>query len=88
MSDPNYGDRTPKWIWVMLKNLGLDSMDDNHYDEAVATFALEKWMKREYEYNGSGGGIFVLRNPRADLRDTEIWYQAMWYLTERYERRY
>jgi hypothetical protein len=39
-------------------------------------------MDREYNPDGSNGGLFVLKNPRADLRETEIWYQAMWYLTE------
>ena len=88
MSDSSYGDRTAKWIWVMLKNLGLDTMDDDNYHDEQIAYILEIFMNREYNADGSEGGLFVISNPRADLRETEIWYQAMWYLTERYERRY
>lgn len=88
MSDPSYGDRTSKWIWVMLRNLGLDTMDDDNYHDEQIAYNLERFMDRDYDSDGSNGGMFVVSNPRADLRDTDIWYQAMWYLTERYERRY
>lgn len=82
MYDSAYGDRTAEWIWVMLHNLDLDDMDDEHYHDEAIAHALDKFMDREYNPDGSNGGLFVLKNPRADLRETEIWYQAMWYLTE------
>lgn len=86
MADSDKGDRTAKWIWIMLRNLGLESFyDENYHDEAVI-FILEKFMSRDYNSDGSDGGLFILQNPREDLRETEIWYQAMWYLSERIER--
>jgi hypothetical protein len=87
MTDSKYGDRTAKWIWVMLKNLGLIDMDDEHYDDERVCQALDIFMSRQYNPDGSNGALFVLKNPRGDLRDTEVWYQAMWYLSEKYERR-
>lgn len=81
--DSTYGDRTSKWIWVMLRNLNLENMYDENYHEEMIGYVLDKWMDRQYNYDGSNGGIFVIKEPRADLRLTDIWYQAMWYLTER-----
>lgn len=86
MADADKGDRTAKWVWVMLRNLGLESFDDNNYHDEAISFVMERFMLREYNPDGSNGGLFILQNPRADLRETEIWYQAMWYLSERIER--
>lgn len=86
MNDPDIGDRTGEWFWVMLRNLGLDDMSDSRIDEGYILEVVNRFLKREYGRNGEGG-LFTVRNCRHDMRSTEIWYQLMWYLTEK-ERRY
>lgn len=76
------GGRTSEWFQVMLKSLGLYSMnDDVGVDERYFNMAIDRFLNREYQPNGKGG-LFLLKNCIHDLRDVEIWYQAMWYLTE------
>lgn len=40
MQNPDIGDRTSKWFWVMLHSLGLDNMTDNTYDENKVSYIL------------------------------------------------
>lgn len=80
-SDPENGDQTRRWFVDMLKNCGLWSMTDNVFSERAATQVILKVINRNYARNGDGG-LFRLRRCRRDLRNVEIWYQAMWYLDE------
>lgn len=82
MSDYDSGDRTSQWFWKMLTNLGLNRMDDDNFNEETADWLLSRFLNREYEYDGSGGGLFVLDNPFEDLREVEIWVQANWFVGE------
>lgn len=87
MSNSDYGDRTSKWIWTMFRNLGIDNCsDEKYYNSEFVAYAIDRFMLHQYNYDGSGGGLFILQNPRSDLRETEIWYQAMWYLSERLKK--
>lgn len=79
MDDPQYGNRTGQWFWMMISNLGLGSMYDSRFDRSYAEGVIEKFLNREYEPNGKGG-LFVIRNCDYDLRKIEIWYQLCWYL--------
>lgn len=82
MYDSEIGGRTYQWFQVMLKSLGLYSMnDDVGVDERYFNIAIDRFLERRYEPNGKGG-LFVLKHCNHDLRTVEIWYQAMWYLTE------
>lgn len=36
MDDPDIGDRTSEWFWLMMKNLGLDYMSDRKFDRDIA----------------------------------------------------
>jgi len=82
MHNPEEGDRTGLWFWEMLSSMGLSTQNDRNYDPAYVNSCIERFIRREYDADGSNGGIFVLSNPRKDLRYVEIWYQAMWYLVE------
>lgn len=82
MTNYDEGNRTGQWFWTMLTNMGLNSYDDDNFDEDMVEYIVDRFLNREYEYNGEGGGLFILDNPCQDLRDTEIWYQANWYLGE------
>lgn len=81
MDDPDVGDRTAQWFWNMVRNLGLDSMNDACFDEHCVDVIIDRFLCREYEENGEGG-LFTVRNPIRDLRTVEIWYQMCWYLDD------
>lgn len=80
MSDEEYGNRTPKWFWIMIHNLDLYDMDDGRYDQGHVQFVIEALLNREYRRDGRGG-LFYIKHCRRDLRRIEIWYQMSWYLT-------
>lgn len=81
MNDPDHDYGTDKWFWVMLENLGLESMNDICFDKREAMIIIDRFLNRDYEYDGKGG-LFQLRHPPKDLRTVEIWYQMCWYLDE------
>lgn len=81
MTNPEYGDRTGLWFWTMMDNLGLSSITNDRYDAGVVYYIVDRFMDREYDFDGMHGGLFHVPNPRRDLREVDIWYQMMWYLT-------
>ena len=80
MDNPDIGDRTGKWLWDMLVNLELDSMDDAHFNRRYVDRVLAQFLNRDYERNGKGG-LFTVNNGR-NMRTTEIWYQMNYHLSE------
>jgi hypothetical protein len=87
MSDPEEYDRTSKWFWEMLKNLGLDTYEDiNYYDlweGGDVDEILNTVLERTYRRNGKGG-LFPLKESKKDQRKVEIWYQMCAYVLENY----
>lgn len=81
MSDPDVGNRTWKWFWNMIKNLGLESMTDDNFDNDYVEKVITCFLNREYKPNGEGG-LFTVNHCKYDLRTVEIWYQMCWYLDE------
>ena len=79
MSDPEKGDRTAQWFWVMINSLGLGAMHDRNYDEFLVNDVISRFLNREYEANGKGS-LFTVRDWNRDARDAEIWHQLMAYL--------
>ena len=79
------GYRPDRWFFVMLRSLGLSKMDDDHFVKSKAEEIIDTFLDRQYKPNGEGG-LFILSEPKRDLRDVEIWYQLMWYLQELEER--
>lgn len=79
MDDPDIGDRTSRWFWEMIMNLGLSDMHDKNFNRDYVNEIIQRFLYRKYERNGNGG-LFTVENCEEDLRDVEIWYQACWYL--------
>lgn len=89
MYDPEFGDRTAMWFWMMLENLGLDKATDEEigfdlrFGVPYIDHILDTWLGRKFDYDGTGSP-FPLKNPQEDQRNVEIWYQAMAYLDENF----
>ena len=87
MWNPDQGDRTTVWFWEMLENLGFSGLYDGATSESTIRYlaerAVNRWMYRDFEPNGSGS-IFPLKHPREDQRYVEIWYQMHAYFLENY----
>jgi hypothetical protein len=81
MDDSTVGDRMGQWFWNMIVSLGLGGMTDSLFDYDYVDEVIFRFLNREYEPNGSGG-LFTIDGLVNDLRKVEIWYQAMWYLTD------
>lgn len=81
LNDPEIGDRTSIWFKDMLKSMGLDQMDDTHFDEMEAEEIVDAMLYREYSSNGEGG-LFTCERCPYDMRTLEIWYQAQWFFNE------
>lgn len=77
--DDHYGD----WFWIYISNLGLMMYDDLHYNSTKVDRILEKWLRREIGFDGSGG-IFPLKNPETNQQRVEIWSQMNNYLNENF----
>lgn len=74
MGDPDYGDRTIMWFWMMIKSLGLYDMKDDNIDYDYIHHTIARFLNKDYEYDGSGS-LFTVKNINKDMRDLDIWYQ-------------
>lgn len=81
MEDLDIGNRTGKWFWDMVFNLGLGDMSDSRFDIQYVDEVIGRFLNREYEENGKGG-LFTVERCGYNLREVEIWYQMLWYLDE------
>lgn len=79
MDDPDIGNRTDQWFWMMIKNMGLHIFNDSNFNEKKVDEIIHRFLEREYESNGSGG-LFIIENSENDLSTVEIWTQLCWYL--------
>lgn len=79
MEDYTYGNRLGQWFWNMIVSLGLGQMSDGYFDRDYVDRVIDRFLKREYNADGRGG-LFTIEGTNLDLRNAEIWYQAMWYL--------
>lgn len=85
--DPEEGDRTERWFWEILGNIGLDIYTDSKYADVYGrekiNILIDIVLNRTYRRNGKGG-LFPLKGSRRDQRKIEIWYQMCEYLNENY----
>lgn len=77
-----------EWFWKFIDNLGLTKFNDSWYkkehNEALIDERLNRLIYRTYRYDGSFGGLFPLKEPKADQREIEIWYQMAAYMVQEY----
>lgn len=77
-------DNTYQWFWQMLRNLGLDAFTNQRWNPMQVDRILNRLIFRRYDRNGNGG-LFPLKNPKADQRGVEIWYQMGSWLCENFD---
>lgn len=68
-----------RWFWYMLRSLNLLEFKNEGYDRNEVNLRLIAFMRREYEPDGNGGCCYF--PCEKDLRNVDIWYQWMWYLS-------
>lgn len=79
-------DHPEKWFWIMVNNLGLIYMDDDHFDSVKASDIVGKMLSRDIGKLGEGG-LFPLKKSRSgmgyrDQRKEPIWEQLNSFLRE------
>lgn len=79
MDNPSFGNRTSQWFWGMIASLGLGGMYNDRFDRAIADEIIDRFLNREYKPDGRGG-LFTVKGYSRDMRDMEIWWQALAYL--------
>lgn len=87
MADPDKGDQTVRWFWMLIKNMGLDKFTDEDYADLcgpiIVEQILDEVLDRSYKRSGKGG-LFPLKSTKKDQRKVEIWYQMCAYLLENF----
>ncbi len=84
MYDPDFGDRTHMWFWIMVDNLGLTKATDDEiefgsrFGVPYMDYILDNWLERRFESDGFGS-LFPLNGEKCDQRNQEIWYQSLAY---------
>lgn len=70
------GDGVPKYFHEMVSNLGVyDSPGDVNY-------ILDRWLNREFEWNGTGSPFPIRKGCKFDQRKVELWLQACGYFSQ------
>lgn len=79
-------DKTKVIFWRLIANLGLNDMYDRHYDylggDDAANYIIGRFLDREYDADGTNGGLFPMANARQNQREIELWYQMNQYLSD------
>lgn len=84
--------RTNRYFFEMLKNLGLEEYTDGYLigdrldyaSEAEIDEILEDLINRTYSYDGEGSLFPLKQRYPKDMAKTEVWYQMMLYINENY----
>lgn len=73
------------WFWEFLNNLRLDRFDRvTVADLPLIEEILYIFTWRLYESDGTGGGMFPLRDTHRDQRQQELWFQFCEYVQDRH----
>ncbi len=75
-------ERPGEIFWELLANLDLDQFEDRFYSGSIVNDILDRWMTRQFAYNGDGSPFPICR-PSRDQRYIEMWSQMMEYLSEK-----
>lgn len=74
----------PSLFWSWVQNLGLLEFDDYKIwrdCEPYVDEILMNWLNRDYDEDGYGSPFYIPGTDR-NMVEAEMWYQAMWYISE------
>lgn len=86
MFDPELGDRSYVWFWIMMENLGLDkyayygALNSRKNREKVNEI-LDIFVGRRYDRAGHGG-IFLAKTSAVNMKKEELWTQMNYFFEE------
>ncbi len=86
MQEDELGDRSPMWFWSMIRNVGLydcTNSSDRINDGLKIFNTLQTALSRDFDECGHGG-FFPVEYPPSDMRDSDLWGQAMCWLVENF----
>lgn len=83
MYNYNLGDRTSKWFWIFLDNLGLLEYDSEAFDFDKVDDILYHFMNRDYGPHGEFCA-FPCKKSVSVLKKTELSYQINYFIKENY----
>ena len=75
-------EKAPYWFWTMIDNMGLDKYMDSYFESNVVDYLVSRTLNRDYEFDGNGGGLFVVDYPIKDMRKVQIWMQLSWFVAQ------
>lgn len=79
LDDGDEGDRTNEIFKLMLNNLELLGCTDDNFHEVFVMEVINRFLNRRYDRDGKGS-LFYIPNIEHDMREVDLWYQAMWYI--------
>ena len=79
MRNLSLGDRTSKWFFEFLDNLGIDNRLNREDIEDITV----NFMNGKYKSNGEGG-MFPIRRTGINQRGEQLWKQLSAYINENY----
>ena len=83
MYDPDEGNRTSEWFWIMMENLKLNYLSDDVFDAGEFYTIIDRFLDHTYDPDGYGGPFYI-HNFKGDMRKIELWSQLNYYLEEEY----
>lgn len=77
------------WFYELLINLDIHHFVNDTYElgngHREVQARIDIFMKRKYNFDGTGGGLFPIKGTDVDQRTVELWYQMSTYLLNRIE---
>lgn len=86
MREINGIDNTRIYFWVLVRNLGFLSFDDDNWNEDSIISVVNRLnivQERKYDFNGNGG-LFPLENAEMDQRNVQIWNQLCQFVSQKF----
>lgn len=82
-----YSDEHPvgQWFNYMLHSLGIAHMIDPFFETEIASEVIDKFLNHNYRPDGFGS-LFWIINTKEDMRQLDLWHQAMLWINEQQRR--
>lgn len=87
MYDPDAGDQTERWFWMIIENLALDYYDDPYFDEDEVREILDRFMNRDYGSNLEFCA-FPVSNDIPNYEKIELAYQLNYFIKEKFYQKF